>query len=676
MNPSRLSDFIKKDFQASKKLELNFKEIEILDAVNIKLTNIIHLDLSFNKLETLDGIDQFPSLIYLNVSNNLLLSLSTFSKVLKKELISVLQIKGNPAARHPNLIPLMISYFPNLRELDGEVINYSTQKDIMQAMELSQSLIPYLYINEQFILKIHKEILFLQMKSELFLVTWNKLPSGIRPSYSEIKQNNLKLMGKYKDVYVTPPEGKIRPISVIEYIQKVQDHLQINSAHLEEEIVCKIYRWLYCEIILYLHTQGNVDLQCFLQSYEEIIDSTENSFRRLDGITSDLLKFSQLSHYPQSLLHFPVFGCNSEYIKALVYVLNKQVTLLQSLLNERKNILIEDFIDLCDEVQSPPNKTSYPALPTQEYCSPSVIKDFVSPSNRNCQAFFSTENNQFLSPEFRQDTEKIQKKFEIEFSKDEVVSRLDFEESEWDITNSFEELSQTIEELLGDEDKQEEKAKKFYFFKLTRMAFSYWKLEKTLAKHLRVKELKCLKKSWDFLRSFYRIKKFKFKAVQEAHIKRAKRLLHKLLNIWHKISYQESDRRLKIAAYFYEKFLKIKALRSLLANLSSSQYFATICISNDRKRLLSKAFKSFNYYISVTIHRAKKVRQHKIHSMKNTLKKILKSWLYIVRPSAKFIKTKTQESVTPVDRLLLKLKQKDKEIVSYFKKYKKKIKKV
>ena len=221
-----------------------------------------------------------------------------------------------------------------------------------------------------------------------------------------------------------------------------------------------------------MHSQGNVDLQCFLQGYDESsIESLDNSYRKLDGITSDLLKFSQLSHYPQSLLHFPVFGCNTEYMKALIAVLHKQISVIQSLLRERKNILINDLADICDEIQSPPSKISYPSIPSQEYCSPSVLKDFVSPSSKTTQFFFSNDIHQFLSPKFRQESIKGEKKIDLDFVKEELVSRLDFEESDMDITNSYDELSQTIEELLRDDDKEDEKMKAFYNTKIIKKNF-------------------------------------------------------------------------------------------------------------------------------------------------------------------------------------------------------------
>jgi len=91
-----------------------------------------------------------------------------------------------------------------------------------------------------------------------------------------------------------------------------------------------------------------------------------------------------------------------------------------------------------------------------------------------------------------------------------------------------------------------------------------------------------------------------------------------------------------------------------------------------QKKLLRTAFKHFRSYVRVFLYKKKKVRQYRILSMKCTLKKIMKSWLYFVRPSAKFLKIKPQDPGTSVDKLLSKIKKKDQEIKSYFRKYKKK----
>ena len=674
MKPSKLSDFIKKDPSLQAKLELNFKDIEFLDILPFKLSSVTHLDLSFNKLQSLDGIEQFYNLLYLNISNNLLNSLQCLSKISKKETLSVLQFKGNPAARHPNLTPLILNYFPNLRELDGEVINYSTQKDIMQAMELSQQLIPYLYINEQFILKIHREILYFQMKLELFEVTWNSLPKKLLPNYSEIKQINTKLSVKYNDINIQLPEGKIRPITVMEYIQEVQNQLQINSVHLEENIVCKIYRWLYCEIALYMQSQGNMDLQCFLQRYEESFDSGDFLDRRIDGVTADLMKFSQLSHYPQSLLHFPVFGCNTEYMKALLAILHKQISAIQSLLRERRSLLLSDFAEICEEIQSPPSKISYPSLPSQEYCSPSVRKDFVSPSNRNSHLFFGNEVNQFLSPKFRQESARSEGKVNLNFIREEVASKLEFEESDMDITNSYDELSQTIEELLRDDDREEEKARGVYLKKLGRNVFYEWKGEVMLRKAKEHFEARMKLAAWDCIKGkFIRKRKIYFKIAKHTEQKN-KVLIRSIFAQWSRITMKSNAQMNGMSLYFSEKSLKIKTFKSFAKAIDISMKNIKVSKAHHKKKVLSLAFKHFAKYVRVFLHKKRQVRQHRIASMKNILKKIMKSWLYFVRPSAKFLKNKPRELGTSVDKLLSKIKQKDKEIASYFRKYKKKAK--
>lgn len=675
MKPSKLSYHLKKELLTSNKIELTFKEIDILDYIPLKLSNITHLDLSFNNLTILDGIEQFTNLLYLNIANNQIRSLLNLAKISNKESLSVLIIKGNPAARHPNLAPIIMNYFPSIREIDGEVLNYSTQKDIMQAMELSSSLIPYLYINEQFILKIHKEIVFYQLKNELFETVWPQLPKSTLPSPSDIKQLNIKLANKYREITTTQNEGKIRPITVLEFMQKIQEQLNINSAHLEEEIVCKIYKWLYCEIILYLHSQGNVDLQCFLQTYEEpSIECSEDSENKVDGITSDLMKFSQLSHYPQSLLHFPVFGCNTEYMKALYAVLNKQISVLQSLLRERKSILLNDFGDFCDEIQSPPSKISYPSIPSHEYCSPSVLKDMVSPSSRILSSG-NSEINQFLSPKFRQETGRTDKKLAIDFIKEELVSKLDFEdESDMNITNSYEELSQTIEELLRDDDKDEEKYKNFYKEKILRKCLLSWKRELWICKVVRMKTLKRLS---GVLKIWKKYVVFNVKVVKRAEIlieKRNKKILLLIIGSWKTLTQKFSVQRDNIAMYFYEKFLKSKSIRGFLSLLYIKDRNSHLSLDQYRCYLLKKAFKHFKIYLTVFLAKKKKIRQYRIRSMKITLKKILKSWLYLVRPSAKFIKKSSQETNSQLDKLLLRIKKKDQEIAKTFKKYKKKLK--
>jgi hypothetical protein len=674
MKPSKLSEHLKKETISGTKLELNFREIAYLDCVNLKLVSITHLDLSFNLLTELNGIEQFPSLTYFNISNNHLKSLLSLSNIVKKDILTVLMIKGNPAARHPNLVPIILNYFPNIREVDGDVINYSTQKDIMQAMELSSSLIPYLYINEQFILKVHREIMFFQLKAELFQAVWPTLPRSQLPVTSEIRQLNVKHSQKYKEIIQTAAEAKVRPTHVLDYMQKVQDQLHINSAHLEEETVCKIYKWLYCEILLYLHNQGSVDLQCFLQTYEE--DSNDLSDpTKVDGVMSDLLKFSQLSHYPQSLLHFPVFGCNAEYMKALLSVLSKQVAVINSLIKERKGLLLAEGCDSCDEVLSPPSKASYPSLQPHEYCSPSTLQSLAYPLGKSPSNSGNLEINNFLSPKFRQDSAKSEKKTEIKFFDQEVVSKLEFEEeSDMDITNSFEELSQTIEDLLRDDDRNQEKAKGFWRRGRMKKAFDEMKDDWRIGKCVRNREIKSNWKVFCCWKTFVLRRKAKESKIWIIKRKSEMRVARKVIWYWNEFTRQTGEKRNSLAIYHREQSRKLKLFRLLQQVVKIKHMNKEYAKLHHIRHLKSLGFMTLKHYIRRVVHRKNIVRQHKIKSMKSVLKKILRNWLYLVRPSAKFLKSTSQKSSSQVDKLLQKLQQKDKEIVSLFKRYKKGIK--
>ena len=190
---------------------------------------------------------------------------------------------------------------------------------------------------------------------------------------------------------------------------------------------------------------------------------------------------------------------------------------------------------------------------------------------------------------------------------------------------------------------------------------------------LQKKEKKnCFKKFFKNQKIFYSKKKKKNSCLKEFLNRKLKRTGKIILKEWKKFAIVMKNKRNDIALYFYEKTLKTKTFNSLKKaferckdNKTSSKLFA-------KKGLLSKVFKNLKFYVSVILFRKKKIRQQRLESMKNILRKILKAWLYQVRPSLKFIKSKPQDSKSEVDKLLLKLKKKDKEIVSYFRKYKQK----
>lgn len=666
MKPSKLSDHFKKDQSSTTRLELSFKDISILDSLPFRASSLVHLDLSFNSLSSLEGIDQFPSLTFLNISNNLIKSLLTLSNIKRKELLTNLQIRGNPASRHPNLIPILLNYFPNIREVDAELLPNTISKDIMQAMELSSSLIPYLYINEQLILKIHRDIQFLNIKFELFEALWPKLPISVLPNKNEVRGIHSRFVHKYPEIIVKNIDGKVRPAHILEFMQQIKEQININSAHLEEEIVCKIYRWLYCEIVLQLHSLGNVDLQCFLQTYDEpSINSSYSVEGKVDGITSDLMKFSQLSHYPQSLLHFPVFGCNVDYMKALHRVLVKQIGVVQSLIKERKMILMKDLKEICDEVQSPPSKMSYPTIHSYEYCSPSVLRDFVSPTNKS-----PTEVGGFLSPKFRLESGQGMVLNQFEGNKQELVMRLDFEdESELNITNSYDELSQTIEELLREDEKDEERARNRYLRKILKKSFLTLKKKFFYRQIIKIKQQQRTKKIFQHFKSLNQVCQNSLSLCSKLISKRSRRTLHRCFKTLK--TYIPTQKSFEISIFFHNRHLKIKAFQALHSLLhQKSQKLFSSC-KHRRSTLLSKSFSCFKYFLKVTVTKKRKIRQYKLKTMKTLIKKILKSWLYLVRPSAKFIKKRPINSNSQVDKLLIKLQQKEKEIKQTFKKLKK-----
>ena len=76
-------------------LDLSNNQISSLNKAFYSLTKLKFLNLSCNKLNSLDGIEDLENLEYLNVSHNKIVSLTTFRKFVNKNNLNTINIKGN-----------------------------------------------------------------------------------------------------------------------------------------------------------------------------------------------------------------------------------------------------------------------------------------------------------------------------------------------------------------------------------------------------------------------------------------------------------------------------------------------------------------------------------------------------------------------------------------------------
>ena len=108
------------------KISLNYNQITEIDTSSFSVLqqknyqNVRKLFLGHNQLETLKGIGFFKNLTHLSVSNNKLKSIEEFAKIKNPSLVECLAVKGNRLVeRHPDFQSLLITFFPNLKELDS-----------------------------------------------------------------------------------------------------------------------------------------------------------------------------------------------------------------------------------------------------------------------------------------------------------------------------------------------------------------------------------------------------------------------------------------------------------------------------------------------------------------------------------------------------------------------------
>ena len=102
-------------------LDLSNNQITSLNKAFYSLTKLKFLNLSCNKVNSLDGIEDLENLEYLNASHNKITTLSTFRKFINKNNLNTINIKGNliydlkefPVCSNPNCNEYIFSVLDN-----------------------------------------------------------------------------------------------------------------------------------------------------------------------------------------------------------------------------------------------------------------------------------------------------------------------------------------------------------------------------------------------------------------------------------------------------------------------------------------------------------------------------------------------------------------------------------
>lgn len=341
-------------------LRCSFREIQEIDPLPCDFQMIRVLDLAHNMLQSLTGIEQFSALHTVILDYNLLDSVQELAHIPANLTLGKLSLVGNPMALHPNLIPSVLRMFPMLKEINGQGITEATFQEIELGETLAMSLVPYFYRNERMLIALDQATKHLRLTFELASVSsWEGAGKQVR----ELIERGRKRLPVFPSLPFAPPEV-IVPSTLLSFISLVETSLQPLFPAVEDTYdfeVGKIVHWLYTELILRLHSSGYYELHRYLQRRYYNSPTLDEEFE------VEFQEFLLLN--PQqapTLSSFPIFSCNSHYLKALYDILESQVQAYETLLGDYKQLQDSIALELEDSIgpESPPNCLTPPQLPS------------------------------------------------------------------------------------------------------------------------------------------------------------------------------------------------------------------------------------------------------------------------------------------------------------------------
>ena len=341
---------------------LNISELDKIPGCYLKVTK---LNLTYNRLTSLSGLAQFKNLTHIFLSSNQIEHFGEIEKIPNKEQVVVLTIESNPISTHPDLVPLSLLVFPRLVEVNGKRITDHARQDLLDGIELSKQVVLFMSKNEILLQGLEKDLK--SLKAELQNSQSREKRSFEVAQSTEAEGLKGKRAVKVPELPKLSYQSKIRPYMILDLIDLVgkSAHYYLND---EVDLLTqeKVFKWLFCEILLNLHSWGSHELQSYLQSKANHSDPDACFDLQLKLFQSMKFKFKGrhnfMDIFPNEALNlncksgliasyfeetedwtaFPVFSLNSEYLKAMMMVLQLQTKQLEELSKEKEDLLTFD----------------------------------------------------------------------------------------------------------------------------------------------------------------------------------------------------------------------------------------------------------------------------------------------------------------------------------------------
>ena len=341
INSSKLSEVINLENLINKDLlDLSYLNLDELDQIPISYSKVKKLNLTYNRFNNLSTLSQFQHLTHIFLSNNQIENFNELEKISNKEQVLVLTIEKNPISTHPNLLSFCVLIFPKLEEINGEKITDYMRQDLLDGIELSKQVISFLSKNQ----------ILMQKKEKILKICLKRLEN----SFEDLDENEN-----------FSHQSKIRPCDILDLIKRVEKSiLQGLTDRIDLKIQEKVLRWLSYEILNNLKSSESNELISYLKSRANHSDPDTSFNLQLEIFQSMKYKLEKIPKYSEIFLNqtsnsnlnlstrlissyfeltedftsFPIFPFNSEYLQALILILQLQAKQLEDLYIEKLEI--------------------------------------------------------------------------------------------------------------------------------------------------------------------------------------------------------------------------------------------------------------------------------------------------------------------------------------------------
>eukprot|EP01022_Parablepharisma_sp_SALTPOND_P019910 TRINITY_DN3489_c0_g1_i1.p1 TRINITY_DN3489_c0_g1~~TRINITY_DN3489_c0_g1_i1.p1 ORF type:complete len:766 (-),score=60.30 TRINITY_DN3489_c0_g1_i1:97-2298(-) len=261
---------------------------------NVSFTGIKKLYLSYNMIQSLEGIQAFGKLEQLSLAFNHLLDVEALFLLASRYTLKHLSVRGNFLDRHPDYQRILINHFPGLLFLDGFEITPQLRKDLAESLEMERQIISFIHYLQETHIKIGTLLEILRLNAKLGQCDIKSLADDL------VKHKNVTHLLQIISATTKPVR--------INLIKKIMD--SASAILIDESTAEKLCESLYMNIITDLRAQGKRDLERYL-SYQVL---------KNDAILFETLKRQISANNPNVIL------TEAKYVEYAVELLLKEAS--------------------------------------------------------------------------------------------------------------------------------------------------------------------------------------------------------------------------------------------------------------------------------------------------------------------------------------------------------------